>query len=248
MFERFTDRARRVVVLADEEARTLNHNYIGTEHLVLGLLREEEGVAARALTASDISLEGARKKVEETVGRGQEAPTGHIPYMPRAKKVLELALRESLQLGHHYIGTEHLLLGLIREGAGIGAQVLTALDVDLNQVRQRVLQLLQDQMAKAKEPELSATTLSNMLPEYSVDCCPKCPSVVVDTRYVGLHIRYSETLGLSSSDGEYLRRECRTCGYSWREQCRTNLMAPKGTWTAEQYLSHWVSHPVDWTS
>ncbi len=142
MFERFTDRARRVVVLAQEEARLLNHNYIGTEHLLLGLIHEGEGVAAKALESMGISLEGVRSQVEEIIGQGQAAPTGHIPFTPRAKKVLELSLREALQLGHNYIGTEHILLGLIREGEGVAAQVLQKLGADLNRVRQTVIQLL----------------------------------------------------------------------------------------------------------
>ncbi len=142
MFERFTDRARRVVVLAQEEARMLNHNYIGTEHILLGLIHEGEGVAAKALESLGISLEGVRQQVEEIIGQGQQAPSGHIPFTPRAKKVLELSLREALQLGHNYIGTEHILLGLIREGEGVAAQVLVKLGADLNRVRQQVIQLL----------------------------------------------------------------------------------------------------------
>ena len=127
MFERFTDRARRVVVLAQEEARMLNHNYIGTEHILLGLIHEGEGVAAKALDSLSINLDAVRQQVEEIIGQGQAAPTGHIPFTPRAKKVLELSLREALQLGHNYIGTEHILLGLIREGEGVAAQVLQKL-------------------------------------------------------------------------------------------------------------------------
>src|SRR5213080_4782585 len=142
MFERFTDRARRVVVLAQEEARMLNHNYIGTEHILLGLIHEGEGVAAKALESLGISLEAVRQQVEEIIGQGQQAPSGHIPFTPRAKKVLELSLREALQLGHNYIGTEHILLGLIREGEGVAAQVLQKLGADLNRVRQTVIQLL----------------------------------------------------------------------------------------------------------
>jgi RNA polymerase sigma factor (sigma-70 family) len=142
MFERFTDRARRVVVLAQEEARMLNHNYIGTEHILLGLIHEGEGVAAKALESLGISLEAVRSQVEEIIGQGQSAPTGHIPFTPRAKKVLELSLREALQLGHNYIGTEHILLGLIREGEGVAAQVLQKLGADLEPVRRRVIQLL----------------------------------------------------------------------------------------------------------
>ncbi|MCP2293130.1 ATP-dependent Clp protease ATP-binding subunit [Nocardia amikacinitolerans] len=148
MFERFTDRARRVVVLAQEEARMLNHNYIGTEHILLGLIHEGEGVAAKSLESLGISLEGVRSQVEEIIGQGQQAPSGHIPFTPRAKKVLELSLREALQLGHNYIGTEHILLGLIREGEGVAAQVLVKLGADLNRVRQQVIQLLSGYQGK----------------------------------------------------------------------------------------------------
>ena len=150
MFERFTDRARRVVVLAQEEARMLNHNYIGTEHILLGLIHEGEGVAATALESLGIVLEGVREQVEEIIGQGQQAPSGHIPFTPRAKKVLELSLREALQLGHNHIGTEHILLGLIREGEGVAAQVLVKLGADLNRVRQQVLQQLS--AAPGQEP------------------------------------------------------------------------------------------------
>src|SRR5216110_726827 len=142
LFERFTDRARRVVVLAQEEARLLNHNYIGTEHILLGLIHEGEGVAAKALESLGISLEAVRSQVEEIIGQGGSSPSGHIPFTPRAKKVLELSLREALQLGHNYIGTEHILLGLIREGEGVAAQVLVKLGADLSRVRQQVIQLL----------------------------------------------------------------------------------------------------------
>jgi ATP-dependent Clp protease ATP-binding subunit ClpC len=148
MFERFTDRARRVVVLAQEEARMLNHNYIGTEHILLGLIHEGEGVAAKALESLGISLDAVREQVQEIIGQGQQAPSGHIPFTPRAKKVLELSLREALQLGHNYIGTEHILLGLIREGEGVAAQVLVKLGADLNRVRQQVIQLLSGYQGK----------------------------------------------------------------------------------------------------
>jgi ATP-dependent Clp protease ATP-binding subunit ClpA len=142
MFERFTDRARRVVVLAQEEARLLNHNYIGTEHILLGLIHEAEGVAAKTLQQLGISLEAVRSRVEAIIGEGGGAPSGHIPFTPRSKKVLELSLREALQLGHNYIGTEHILLGLIREGEGVGAQVLVVLGADLSRVRHEVIQQL----------------------------------------------------------------------------------------------------------
>ena len=142
MFERFTDRARRVVVLALEEARLLNHNYVGTEHLLLGLIHEGQGVAAKALELLGIRLEAVRAQVEEIIGQGQSAPTGHIPFTPRAKKVLELSLREAQQLGHNYIGTEHILLGLIREGDGVAARVLVKLGADLSRARGQVIGLL----------------------------------------------------------------------------------------------------------
>ncbi|HWK20114.1 MAG TPA: ATP-dependent Clp protease ATP-binding subunit, partial [Microbacteriaceae bacterium] len=148
MFERFTDRARRVVVLAQEEAKMLNHNYIGTEHILLGLIHEGEGVAAKALESLGISLDAVREQVQDIIGQGQQQPTGHIPFTPRAKKVLELSLREALQLGHNYIGTEHILLGLIREGEGVAAQVLIKLGADLNKVRQQVIQLLSGYQGK----------------------------------------------------------------------------------------------------
>ena len=144
MFERFTDRARRVVVLAQEEARLLNHNYIGTEHILLGLIHEGGGVAARGLQGFGIRLDSVRSQVVETIGQGHQSPSGHIPFTPRAKKVLELSLREALQLGHNYIGTEHILLGLIREGDGVVAQVLEKLGADLPKVRHTVIRLLSE--------------------------------------------------------------------------------------------------------
>jgi ATP-dependent Clp protease ATP-binding subunit ClpC len=163
MFERFTDRARRVVVLAQEEARMLNHNYIGTEHILLGLIHEGEGVAAKALESLGISLDAVRQQVEEIIGQGQQAPSGHIPFTPRAKKVLELSLREALQLGHNYIGTEHILLGLIREGEGVAAQVLVKLGADLNKVRQQVIQLLNGYQSKEPAGTAAEATPSTSL-------------------------------------------------------------------------------------
>ena len=150
MFERFTDRARRVIVLAQDEARNLKHNYLGTEHFLLGLIREGEGVAAKALEALDITLDEVRAQVIDIIGEGQEPPSGHIPFTPRAKKVIEYAMREGLQLGHSYIGTEHLLLGLTREPDGVAAQVLTKLGADMTRVRSRVNQLISG--FQGKEP------------------------------------------------------------------------------------------------
>ena len=158
MFERFTDRARRVVVLAQEEARILQHNYIGTEHLLLGILAVGEGTAVRALDELGVTLDLARAQVEQVVGRGKKSLTGHIPFTPRAKKVLELSLREALRLGHNYIGTEHILLGILREGEGVAAQILTRLGDDLPVVRAHVVRLATSgQAATAREPEDIAT-------------------------------------------------------------------------------------------
>jgi ATP-dependent Clp protease ATP-binding subunit ClpC len=165
VFERFTDRARRVVVLAQEEARMLNHSSIGTEHLLLGLIREGEGVAAKALESLGISLDGVRQQIEEIIGQGQLAPSGHIPFTPRAKKVLELSLREALQLGHDYIGTEHILLGLIREGDGRAAQTLLALGAERSRVRQQVIELL----AGAAAPAPAAAPPSTVLDQFGTN-------------------------------------------------------------------------------
>jgi ATP-dependent Clp protease ATP-binding subunit ClpC len=150
MFERFTDRARRVVVLAQEEARALCHDHIGTEHILLGLVREGEGVAARALDSLGIALDTVRERVEAATAKGEQAPEGHIPFTSSAKKALQLSQRESLQLGHDYIGTEHLLLGVVREGDGVAARVLTGLGADLDGIRREVLRLLQQHAAERR--------------------------------------------------------------------------------------------------
>jgi ATP-dependent Clp protease ATP-binding subunit ClpA len=160
MFERFTDRARRVVVLAQEEARMLDHNYIGTEHILLGLIHEGDGVACRALESLGISLEAVRQRVMVIIGRGQIPSHGHIPFTARAKRVLEFSLREATQFGHHYIGTEHILLGIIREGEGVGAQVLVQLGADLPRVRQQVVMLISGEtsgMAVGSERAISVS-------------------------------------------------------------------------------------------
>jgi ATP-dependent Clp protease ATP-binding subunit ClpC len=198
MFERFTDRARRVVVLAQEEARMLNHNYIGTEHILLGLIHEGDGVAARALTSLDISLDAVRLQVEEIIGRGRAATAGHIPFTPRAKKVLELALREALQLGHNYIGTEHILLGLIREGEGVAAQVLEKLGADLNRVRQTVIQLLSGYTAGKGEttPGEADIAMSAELSRQGAPTCPNCFAALDDS----LAIKVVETADTPEGD------------------------------------------------
>src|SRR5436305_2183656 len=142
MFERFTERARQVVVLAQDEARTLRHNYIGTEHVLLGLLREEQGLAARVLESLNVTVEDVRVQVARIVGQGDELTTGQIPFTPRAKKVLELSLREALALGHNYIGTEHILLGLVRENDGVGMRILQGFDADADKVRDEIVKQL----------------------------------------------------------------------------------------------------------
>jgi len=214
VFERFTDRARRTIVFAQEEARLLNHNYIGTEHILLGLLREEEGVAAKALTTLDVSLEAVRRDVGEIVGRGQEFSGGHIPFTARSKKVLELSLREALQLGHNYIGTEHILLGLIREGEGVAAQVLQKLGADLNRVRQTMVQLLSEHTAETATAvgEAVGVFTEGVAPTSEplgddAPTCPNCFGALDET----LAMRVLET----TAEGEVLSVKiayCSRCG------------------------------------
>ncbi|HUQ63715.1 MAG TPA: Clp protease N-terminal domain-containing protein [Acidimicrobiales bacterium] len=174
MFERFTDRARRVVVLAQEEARLLEHNYIGTEHILLALIHETDGIAAEALRELGISLDAVRSQVQQLIGRGQGSPSGHVPFTPRAKKVLELSLREALQFGHNYIGTEHILLGLVREGEGVGARVLVELGADLASVREKVVSLLGDPVKT--EPGGSPTSVAVLAspPQEDMPVCHRC--------------------------------------------------------------------------
>lgn len=221
MFERMTDRARRIVVLSQEEARMLNHDYIGTEHLLLGMVHEGEGVAAQALQSLGISLDAVRSQVEEIIGQGPQAPSGHIPFTPRAKKVLELSLRESLQLGHNYIGTEHLLLGLIREGDGVAALILVKLGAELTRVRQQVIQILHGLGAPAEpmtgEPSVKqvqqavpwipesgklsdlSTAMQNDLAEYRV----------LDAATRGLHQAFALSHSLSDGAFEQLKAHLR---------------------------------------
>jgi len=156
MFERFTERARQVVVLAQDEARALRHNYIGTEHLLLGLLREQDGIAARVLDSLGITIEEVRVEVGRIVGEGDEATASQIPFTPRAKKVLELALREAQALGHHYIGTEHLLLGLVRENEGVAARILLELDADAEKIRGEIIGMLSGGRAESPSGETVA--------------------------------------------------------------------------------------------
>jgi ATP-dependent Clp protease ATP-binding subunit ClpC len=214
VFERFTDRARRAVVLAQEEARMLNHDYIGTEHLLLGLVRERDGVAGKALASLDISIEAVRRQVEEIIGQGRAAPTGHIPFTPRAKKVLELALREALQLGHNYIGTEHILLGLVREGEGVATQVLVKLGANLNRVRETVIQLMSGWTEGAESSsgeEVGAYVEVTAAPIEAISddapTCPNCFGSLDET----LAVKVLDT----TTDGETISVKiayCRRCG------------------------------------
>jgi len=189
MFERFTDRARRSVVLAQEEARRLRHNYIGTEHLLLGLVREGDGVAAIALASLDISLETVRERVEQTIGPSRSPLLQHIPFTPRAKEVLELALREALELGHDHIGTEHILLGLVREGEGVASQVLVALGADLDRVREAVIGMLRGYSAELEMAAPSPRPFE--VPRRVPPLCPNCSEVLSNT----LAVRVVETAG-----------------------------------------------------
>jgi ATP-dependent Clp protease ATP-binding subunit ClpC len=202
VFERFTDRARRVVVLAQEEARMLNHSYIGTEHILLGLIHEGEGVAARALEGLGISLEDLRTEIEETVGHGQTMPYAHIPFTPRAKKALELSLRESLQLGHNYIGTEHILLGLVALGEGVAAQVLISRGLSLDRVREQVMALLEGYVHEESTPPAEVT--------HQEPLCPRCRAPLGESATF-------RTLDVSSVEGEVRAVAfafCRRCGTS----------------------------------
>ena len=186
MFKRFTVRASRVVVLAQEEARMLNHNYVGTEHILLGLIHEGEGIAAKTLESMNISLEAVRDRVEEVIGQGQVAPTGHIPFTPRAQKVFELSVGEALQLGHAYIGMEHILLGLIREGEGVAAQVLQQMGIDLGRARREVIRLLSGEHPAAAEAAGAAE---------SVDAarCASCQARLSDSgRITALEVQDEE--------------------------------------------------------
>jgi ATP-dependent Clp protease ATP-binding subunit ClpA len=212
VFERFTERARQVVVLAQDEARTLKHNYIGTEHILLGLLREEEGLAARVLDTLDITVEEVRAQVARIVGQGDEVTTGQIPFTPRAKKVLELALREALSLGHNYIGTEHILLGLVRENEGVAARILLDFDADAEKIRNEIIRMLSGpgrapsdrRAARRSKPPVSGWYQG---PAHLVVACPACATpietVTTDQPNTRFHV---------SAEGE---RTCPGCGKAW---------------------------------
>jgi ATP-dependent Clp protease ATP-binding subunit ClpC len=200
VFERFTDDARRVVVIAQEEARLLQHDYIGTEHILLGLIREGESAGARALASLGVSLPAARSEVERMIGQRESPPTGHIPFTPRAKKVLELSLREALALGHNYIGGEHILLGLIREGEGIAAQVLVKLGADLQSTREKVLQVVGDPTATVETGEQVSPTERTATPGAR---CPQCRTPLAGT---------VEAVPLQAGDRSFVVVHCGWCG------------------------------------
>ena len=206
MFEQFTDRARRVMVLAQEEARFLRHNFIGTEHLLLGIAHEGEGVGAQALASMGITLESARAAVTQTVGPAGSSTTGPPPFTPRAKKVLELSLREALQLGHGYIGTEHLLLGLVREGEGVGAQVLVELGGDLSGVRQRVIEILSGGGKPSLEDPAGGQTVA---PRPEAPLCPQC-GAGLDQHAFHKHLEVTDAE--NGNPVAFLVVYCRLCG------------------------------------
>jgi ATP-dependent Clp protease ATP-binding subunit ClpC len=203
MFERFTERARQVVVLAQDEARTLKHNYIGTEHILLGLLREEEGLAARVLESLDITVEEVRAQVVELVGLGEGVGTGQIPFTPRAKAVLESALREALSIGHNYIATEHILLGLVREREGVATEILLAFDADAEKIRNEIIRLLspQGRRIRAARSERPARPLL-------VVHCPSCGHHITEVSSEQVHNRFQ-----AAAAGDYV---CERCGSRWR--------------------------------
>jgi len=218
MFERFTDRARRVVVLAQEQARMLNHNYIGTEHILLGLIHEGEGVAAQSLASMDIDLATVRENIQDIIGQGESAAMGHIPFTPRAKKVLELSLREALQLGHNYIGTEHILLGLVAEGEGVAAQVLVKMGATLGTVRSEVLKLLQGYVGAEAVQVAGGGQVEAMGSPPSVEprtwpLCPRCRRPLEET--VGYRV-----LDVTAADEE---GDTRAVAFAFCQRCGTWL-------------------------
>ncbi len=212
MFERFTERARQVVVLAQDEARTLKHNYIGTEHILLGLLREEEGLAAGVLGSLDITVEEVRAQVARIVGQGDEAADANIPFTPRAKKVLELALREALSLGHDYIGTEHILLGLVRENEGVAARILLDFDADAEKIRNEIIRVLSLQTGRRPHRPRARIIVH----------CPSCDAPI-------------ESIGTKMAPGRFAvegdgAQTCRRCGAVWHLSYRVEwrMLDPEG--------------------
>ena len=210
MFERFTSRARRVLVLAQEEARLLGHDFIGTEHILLGLIHEGEGVAAQALERSGITLEVVRDNVERIVGRAGTPPGGSPPFTPRAKKVLELALREALQHGHSYIGTEHLLLGLIREGEGVGARVIESLEVDLDQLYGAIIALMSGTAEDVESGDMPTGTRAGSAG--GPPRCPQCRSGLVENVRYRVMVVHAEEEEPESADVEVRVVYCGRCG------------------------------------
>ena len=208
MFERFTERARQVIVLAQDEARALKHNSIGTEHILLGLLREEEGLAARVLDTLDITVEEVRAQVVRIVGQGDQVDTGQIPFTPRVKKVLELALQEALERDHNYIGTEHILLGLVRENGGVGARILLDFDVDPGKVRNEVIRMLSGPSRRIEKTPRPAPFLhADNRPAQLFVACPVC-ATPIETISIG----QPNTTFAVEAEGD---RDCAVCGGRW---------------------------------
>jgi ATP-dependent Clp protease ATP-binding subunit ClpC len=234
VFERFTDRARRVVVFAQDEARMLGHNHIGTEHLLLGTLREGDGKGAKALEALDVSLEAARRLVEEMVGRGQAAPVGHIPFTPRAKKVLENSLRESIALKHHHIGSEHILLGIIDSG-GVASRVLETIGVSSTQIRDAVAHVL----AGGSDVESDQGSTEADVEEDSMEPrCPSCSEMLAETvEYHVLEVP-SGSSGGPSITMRFL--SCRACGHTLGIAPPVKAQAPMGWGRLPSWLRPWM--------
>ncbi|MDQ4144169.1 MAG: hypothetical protein M3198_10590, partial [Actinomycetota bacterium] len=224
MFERFTERARQVVVLAQEEARILKHNYIGTEHILLGLLREEEGLAARVLESLDITVERVRAQVVRIVGSGEEVTSGQIPFTPRAKKVLELALREALSLGHNYIGTEHILLGLVRENEGVAARILLDFDADSEKIRNEVIRMLS---APGRHPGASAVE-----PFFGTARISRRSEVIIDY----LKRNHRMMVGEETADG--VDHEVGSCPPGGRRKADRGQRSSSSLWVAEDGGPH----------
>jgi len=216
MFERFTERAREVIVLAQDDARLLKHNYIGTEHILLGLLREEEGLAARVLDTLDITADEVRAQIVRIVGQGAEVDTGQIPFTPRVKKVLELALQDALELDHNYIGTEHILLGLVREDGGVGARILRDFDGDPQKVRNEVTRMLSGPTRRTEmAPRRRVRHTHDAGPFLHLDnrpaqlfvACPVC-ATPIETISIG----QPNTTFAVEAEGD---RDCAVCGARW---------------------------------
>jgi ATP-dependent Clp protease ATP-binding subunit ClpC len=229
MFERFTERARQVVVLAQDEARALKHNYIGTEHILLGLLREEEGLAARVLESLDITVEEVRAQVARIVGQGDEVTTGQIPFTPRAKKVLELALREALSLGHNYIGTEHILLGLVRENEGVAARILLDFDADAEKIRNEIIAMLSSPRGRHGRARERLAPFDPPSPPFMPEVGQELRRLREEKEAAIEQQRFDEAAALRDWEGR-LTREARSFARAWSARERDEPPLPASEW------------------